>query len=161
MTIQPVLRAQEPQLLKPVHPSACALPQEATTVRSPCTAPIEKGPQSNRDPAQPNKYILKNHLSLKKNYTVIYALSTVSFWLGTSPILILHAIHIVSWALGHASYFQDFSLAPYPYDTVCWGWRQVYPTTVQLAMMSVYLEGTINIRKYIALNIPLLKFLQA
>lgn len=66
---------------------------------------------------------------------------------------------MVSWALEHASYSHDFSLAPYPYDTECWGWGQVYPTTVQLAIMSLYLEGTINIHKYIALNIPLLKFL--
>lgn len=40
--------------------------------------------------------------SFIQNYTVIFGISTVSFWLCPSPILLLLTIHMVSWALEHA-----------------------------------------------------------
>ena len=44
-------KAWELQLLKPVHPGACA--QARQLASSPCSPKLEKSPRSNEDPVQP------------------------------------------------------------------------------------------------------------
>ena len=64
-------RAREPQLSNPVHLKACALQQEEPTTRptpqpesKPCPLRLEKGPHSNKDPAQ-TKINKQNYLKNK------------------------------------------------------------------------------------------------